>query len=197
MDIKKTLLNIIEWIKSFISDDLSCGSKRTMDYEHTYMDEMMAKFVKPEPPPLAEYEVRRKAIEESGEPIEGIFYLYNGQIIPDYYSECLFSDKHNLRREAMYHFNFHPDYMLRKFEGLAYGEKSLPRGRIIVTGAGTIIYIDQCYFNDAGIISRLIELYRLNGKIEVMTHLEYRCPACHDGPGRLNNYGLMSYTFCE
>jgi len=68
------------------------------------MDEMM-----PEQQPLTVYENRRKEIEESGEPIEGIFYLYGGQIIPDYYSECLFSDRNNIRRTLMYHSNFFPN----------------------------------------------------------------------------------------
>lgn len=133
----------------------------------------------PERPPLTAYEVRRIEIAESTEPIEGIFYLLDGQIIPDYYSECLFSDKTNPLREAMYHTHFYPYYMMKKYDGLTLGEKSLPRGRISGTATSPIIYIDRCYFENRAIIIELIDLYRLPEKIDLSSHSNYLCPACY------------------
>ena len=201
MDIKKAAMKTIDLIKKFIANATSGSNIRSIDDEplepDIHMDTMIIKSMAPEQQPLTAYEIRRKEIEESSEPVEGIFYLYNGQIIPDYYSECLFSDRDNIRREAMYHFRFYPDYMKKKFDALANDEKTLPRGRIVATGSMTTLYIDKCYFNDTDTIRKLIELYRLPGRIDVMSNTEYRCPACYNGHGRQKGYDLMAYTFCE
>jgi|GEM_PF-2353606 len=197
MNIKNAAIKIIALIKTSITDITSGTSNRNIDDNLTesdiHMDEMI-----PEQQPLNVYESRRKEIEESGEPIEGIFYLYDGQIIPDYYSECLFSDRNNNRRTLMYHSNFFPNYIWKKYNGLTYGVKSLPRGRIVETGAATTIYIDKCYFNDTDTISKLKQLYRLSGRIDVMSYTEYHCPACYNRHGRQRDYDdIMAYTFCE
>ena len=125
-------------------------------------------------PPLSAYEVRKQDIQDSGEQIEGIFYIYDGRIIPDYYSECLISDTHSPYRKAMYHLKFFPNYMRRKYDGLGYSEKSVSRGRIF----RNVIYIDYCYADNTELLYTLRELYRLPPKMSVGTTEDYRCPNC-------------------
>lgn len=135
--------------------------------------------VTPDLPPLTAYETRKKDVEESAGPIEGIFYLHDGRIIPDYYSECLFSDKDNPCRKEMYHFHFSPNYMRRKFaDKYIPDEKFIPRGRIAGTAGAPFIFIDKCYEQDADILRQLRELYRLPD-VKVVSNPNYRCPACY------------------
>ena len=129
---------------------------------------------KKELPPLTAYETRRQEIQDSSGQIEGIFYLYDGKIIPDYYSECLLSDKENPCRDKMYHRKFYSNYMMMKYNELPYGEKSLPRGRIRLN----LILIDACYAEDEAILEQLRELYRLLDKMTIMTPSDYDCPNC-------------------
>lgn len=134
-------------------------------------------------PPVLAYETRRKEIAESIEPIDGIFYLYDDMIVPDYYSECLLSDLRNLRRNKMYHSHFYPEYMTRKFDGLSYNEKSLPRGRV----DHCIIMIDTCYSQNTEIIKQLKGLYRLPDNFSIASTMDYCCPKCH---GSVETYYL-------
>lgn len=141
------------------------------------LNEIMAK---PDLPPIIEYETRKKEIEESTEPIEGIFYIHNGCVIPDYYSECLFSDEENPVRAEMYHHRFYRNYMRRRFTELfSSNEKSIPRGRIAGTLSDPVIYIDKCYKQNMVILNRIKELYHLTSTV-VMTNNDYSCPICHN-----------------
>jgi len=127
-------------------------------------------------PPLEAYEMRRTEIQANYGQIEGIFYIYNGNIIQDHYSECLRRDKDNPLRAQMYHLKFYPNYMERKFTGLSTNEKSIPRGRIALDR----IFIDACYVNDLDMLNRVVKLYRLPENTEVVVSKEYCCLACRD-----------------
>lgn len=136
--------------------------------------------VQPDLPPLTAYETRKKEIEESPEPIEGIFYIRDGRIIPDFYSECLFSDEDNPLRAVMYHHEFYPNYMRRRFTDLVRSdEKSIPRGRVAGTLSDPVIYIDKCYKQDADMLNRVKKLYHLPNTV-VMPHNDYSCPDCYN-----------------
>jgi len=166
-------MNVLEAVKKFFLDDTD---KR---YEGNITE--LPHREKTDQPPLTAFETRRTEIAESTEPIEGIFYIYDGQIIPDYYSECLIADKDSPHRKEMYHMNFYPNYMRRKFDGLSYSEKSLPRGRsFIPIKTAPIIFIDKCYAHNKEIIKQIIELYRLPQGVSISDNSEYRCPACYD-----------------
>ena len=162
-------MNVIEQLKKFLFD--TSNEDSTHESYHMAQDAKSLNL-----PPLSDYETRRKEIIESTEPIDGIFYLYNGMVIPDYYSECLHSDLSNLRRNKMYHLHFYPEYMSRKFDGLYYNEKSLPRGRV----CHSIIMIDTCYSQNTEIIKQLKGLYRLPDNFSVATSNDYCCPKCQD-----------------
>jgi len=162
-------MNVIGRLKKFLFD--TSNEDSTHESYHVAQDAKNLNL-----PPLSDYETRRKEITESTEPIDGIFYLYNGMVIPDYYSECLLSDLENLRRDKMYHSHFYPEYMTRKFEGLYCDEKSLPRGR----AEHSIIMIDTCYSQNTEIIKQLKDLYRLRDDFSVITNVDYCCPKCHD-----------------
>ncbi|MCL2774563.1 MAG: hypothetical protein FWD71_14635 [Oscillospiraceae bacterium] len=125
-------------------------------------------------PPLLAYETRKKEIAESTEPIDGVFYFYDDKIIFDFYSECLRSDRENPCRQHMYHVHFYQNYMQRKFDGLIYGENSIPRGRVYYN----ILYIDYCYARNAEIIEQIKRTYRMTGEITVKTNNDYRCDTC-------------------
>jgi len=129
---------------------------------------------------LSVYESRKKEIQESSRLVEGIFYIYNGQIIPDFYSECLVSDVDNPCRKDMYHMCFYPNYMKRKFRNLSYSEKSIPRGRILGRPTPPVVFIDKCYEKNMDIISQLKNLYRLPENVLVLSGLNYCCPDCSD-----------------
>lgn len=131
-------------------------------------------------PLLSVYEIRRKEVEESLEPVNGIFYIYNNEIIPDYNSECLVSKADSQNKKHMYHSYFYLNYMKRKFTELPDGEKSLPRGRIENIPGNTFVFIDKCYSKDEEVLLKLRELYRIPGKITV-TSLNYNCPDCMCG----------------
>lgn len=126
---------------------------------------------------LTAYETRRNEIANSSEKIDGIFYIYNGQIIPDYFSECLLSDRdrNSIHRKSMFHMLFYPNYMLNKFTGLSIDSKSLPRGR---ANYGNSLLIDKCYCDNEDIIQQLKELYRLPQDASIITCRDYTCPAC-------------------
>ena len=124
--------------------------------------------------PLNVYETRKAEIENSSKQIEGIFYILDGRIIPDYYSECLKGDVDNPLRKEMYHLKFYPNYMRRKYTDLYGGADSIPRGRVNYNN----ILIDLCYINDTEIKETLIKLYRLPENAAVSTSSSYRCFKC-------------------
>lgn len=71
---------------------------------------------------LLEYEQRRPKILASSEPVEGIFYIYRNQIIPDYKTEILESESlvfpafnDDDFHSEMYHIYFYHNYMQKKF----------------------------------------------------------------------------------
>lgn len=108
---------------------------------------------------LSKYEQRRQEINDSIEPIDGIFYIYNGAIIPDYYSEVLQKmQKPPGEIHDAYHHKFYNNYMIKKFACLsAADERSIPKGRVYF-GIG---YLDKCYIKNEGIKKKVVELYQL------------------------------------
>ena len=133
-----------------------------------------------------DYTSRRKEIADSDEPIEGIFYIIDNKIVPDYVSECLFSeanDRDNPRKRRMYHDQFYPNYIRTAYRDAAtsHDHRSLPRGRIEKVGDNmTSVFLDHCYFKDEIMIHQIITLYRLRGNISVISAVTHRCPACSD-----------------
>lgn len=123
---------------------------------------------------LTVYEVRRQELEESTDSIEGIFYIFRDEIILDCVSECLRSDKDNIRRDKMYHDKFYSAYMRKKFEGLPLNEKAIPRGRV----TADMIYVDLCYSDDLDTLAKIKTLYRLPEKIRIIQGKSYSCPNC-------------------
>lgn len=160
-------MRVINWLTNFLG---VCHNENVENVKSKILEQEAIL----ELPSLSEYETRKNEIAESTEQIEGIFYLYNNKIIPDFYSECLISDTDNPCRKQMYHLEFYPNYMRRKFSGLSYSEKSIPRGRIF----NAIIYIDKCYAQDIEIIKQIKELYRLSEKSLIVDNPQYRCPVC-------------------
>jgi|GEM_PF-2253725 len=154
------------------------------------------------PQPLSTYESRRSSIEESDEPIEGIFFIIDGKLIHDYYSECLFSEidiglfsaknQQNPHKLAMYHDYFFENYIKNVYKGIASTAKKIPRGRIQkLCDEESNIFIDKCYFNDEALIQQIVNLYRLSGEISILNFADYRCPACSIP---IKNDDLMRYT---
>ena len=154
--------------------------------------------------PSSSYESRRLAVEKSTEQIEGIFYILDGKIIPDYYSECLFSkveagffsdaNKQNPRKRAMYHDYFFKHYVSGICGDIASHAKHLPRGRVEKRSEeSSNILIDQCYFKDEEMLRNVIGFYRLSGRITVSTNYDYRCPDCSiEHLGRIQTYVLQN-----
>lgn len=146
----------------------------------------------PQAQPLAAYESRRYDVEKSSEPIEGIFFIIGDKLVPDYYSECLFSaidtdtfskvNKQNLYKRSMFHdyfFLHYIRYVYVDFTETVDNAKLIPRGRVKKQDSNQPgILIDMCRFNDEGLLADIIELYRLNGEISVINNSDYRCPAC-------------------
>ena len=135
------------------------------------------------------YESRRSGIKESNEPIEGIFFIIGGLLVPDYYSECLFSEvdvnpfseinKRNPYKRAMYHDYFFRRYIAYAYKDIASGVDLIPRGRVRkMINASPNILIDMCHFNNEGLMADIIKLYRISGDILVANNSEYRCLAC-------------------
>ncbi|MCL2398632.1 MAG: hypothetical protein FWC91_02665 [Defluviitaleaceae bacterium] len=154
---------------------------------------------------LSIYETRRHEVENSDEPIEGIFYIHNGQLIPDYYSECLFSEIININPlarsnsknphlRAMRHECFYGNYINKVYAGEFAGSDFLPRGRISKVDAElTHIFIDKCYFKDEDMLKQLVKLYRLYGmKLTVCSTTMYCCNVCQKDEAHLRSYNMLS-----
>ena len=135
---------------------------------------------------LEKYENRSPEIKNSNEPIEGIFFIYNNQIIPDYYTECLESESvcmncyrspSDIRRQ-MYLITFYENYMANKFPELkrTWNEKALPRGRTGVHFSTKVLYLDECYADNAEILNQIYKLYRLPCNTMIIPH--YTCSKC-------------------
>ena len=131
-----------------------------------------------------------------------IFYIIDGQIVPDYYSECLFTEidvspasERNLinpHKRAMYSWIFYDNYIKHVFKELAHDSKVIPRGRVAKLAhdmAG--IHIDKCFFNDEKMIQQIIEVYRLPDNVMVMMSNKHRCVDCEipvlNGSYRIRN----------
>ena len=151
-------------------------------------------------PSLEAYETRRKEIADSTEPIEGIFYIIDGKLVPDYYSECLFSEVatnplseiniQNPRKCAMYSWIFFDHYVKHVYDGVACRFDMLPHGRVRkMTSEMAAISIDFCYFNNEDILQQIKELYRLPKTIRVISYHDYCCPNCAG-----STFGLSSKT---
>lgn len=136
---------------------------------------------------LEKYENRNQYIQNSTEPIEGIFFIYQNNIIPDYYTECLESESvcmncyrsHNDIRRQMYLLTFHQKYMTKKFPELKYymNEKALPRGRTSVHFQNKVLFLDECYVDDTEMIEEIFNLYRLPHDTMIIPH--YNCLNCN------------------
>lgn len=131
-------------------------------------------------PPISCYAQRREEVHYSSEPVQGIFYILDGQIVPDYYSECLFSESYNPspRTRARYHKQFYYNYMMKTYSGLSLDETSLPRGRIDNLDGKAMLYIDICYSENSEILEQIEKLYRLPANTVKMKSKKYTCPAC-------------------
>ncbi len=135
---------------------------------------------------LQRYETRRTSILESKESIEGIFFVYNNQIIPDYYSECLESDSVGFNcfrndgspQREMYLKRFFENYLVQKYPELKgrCTEASLPRGRTSVLSTRKILKIDRCLLENESIMKEIKSLYRLPDDIDI--ELVYTCSRC-------------------
>lgn len=123
---------------------------------------------------LSDYEIRRKELADSTKPIEGIFYLYQGRIICDHYSEDVCPGRAD-RKKHQYHRCFHHNYMRRKYPELGMDQESVPRGRVSLTGAN-VLYIDSCYKKNKEIIDQLKAQYRLPADITIIG--DYQCDNC-------------------
>ncbi|MDL2302500.1 hypothetical protein LJC58_09120 [Lachnospiraceae bacterium OttesenSCG-928-D06] len=165
-------MNIIDRAKTFLS---------TLFNEEKISSEKEIKpTIIPQAPnllPLTVYETRRPEIKEGEDSIEGIFYIYEGKLIPDFHSECLLCNSfNNPNKKDMYHMHFFPNYMCRKFTGLSrFGEKSIPRGRVHFT----LLRIDSCYAEDKQLLTQIKELYRLPDNFRISTDQEYECSNCY------------------
>ncbi|MGL5434732.1 MAG: hypothetical protein ACRDBO_04925 [Lachnospiraceae bacterium] len=126
---------------------------------------------------LSVYEVRRDEIADSTRPVEGIFYLHDGKIICDYYSECIEPEDVD-RKKQMYHRYFYRNYMRRKYPELALNPEHVPRGRTSLFGTATL-FIDECYCNDQELIEKIKGLYRLPDSVMIIGR--YNCARCRSG----------------
>jgi|GEM_PF-3354022 len=171
-------MKILDEIKKFLFGQGNNWSEEdSAEYAIEYAARIAQETAKPKVPDMSVYETRRPELQESDEMIEGIFYLIDGKIVPDYYSECLITDKDNLLRKQMYHRIFYANYICRKFSGLSgCGENFLPRGRILPPIP--FIALDKCFICDEDIITQLRELYHLPETVKVIDNKMYRCPAC-------------------
>jgi hypothetical protein len=155
--------------------------------------------------PRASYETRRNEISDNNEQIEGVFYIINDRLVPDYYSECLFSEvdynpfssrnKQNPRKRAMFHYLFYKHYIQDVYSDIALSksEKSLPRGRVEKSHKkSAMIKIDNCYYQNEKIIMQIIELYRLTGEVSIESTSNYYCPKC---AGMVRDNYVMQYTW--
>ena len=153
---------------------------------------------------IAEYKIRRQEIAQYDEPIEGIFYIISDEIIPDYYSECLFSEvdsspiaeanRLHPRKRVMYCFHFYRNYIRHAYKDIAFSpnEKSLPRGRVEKSfNESATIKIDKCYYSNESIIKQILKLYRLTGKVTVESTPFYLCTQCRSAD---SDYGHARYT---
>ena len=184
---------IIKTVKNFLqiflapSDHPKCRCDELQKTVDT-LTEQLEKFTAPPPSPdLEKYKVRRKEIADSDEPIEGVFYIIDDIIVPDYYSECLFSEadtytishSQNPRRRKMYCPDFYFDYICKVYRSVAhpFDYNFLPRGRVrkirAVKDSPPAIYVDRCYLRNLNITRQLIELYRLPKDIEIITTSQY------------------------
>lgn len=103
---------------------------------------------------LSIYEVRRSEIINSTETIYGVFYIYNGEIIPNYYSETIQPKLVDERSKECYHDCFFNSYMRKKYPVLiCKRDNSIPRGRV-EKGATNAIFIDKCYKDDEAMIEK-------------------------------------------
>lgn len=136
---------------------------------------------------LNKYEIRRKSLAESNEPIEGIFVILNHDIIiPDYYSEGLASEsmtfncyrKDNEPQREMYLDLFYRQYLIKKYPELRYWEtvKNIPRGRTSFFINTSFLCLDHCYIKNRGIIEKLLKIYRLPENTIISSH--YNCAKC-------------------
>ena len=207
MDIRSIIANKLKTITKALSDDTKVTQESTFDN----YQQVLEKFKKkqeylgnlPQAQLLSVYESRKNNIAESSEPIEGVFFIIDGKLVPDYYSECLFSEvdtvlfsarnKQNPYKRAMYHDYFLEHYISNVYKGILYA-KMIPRGRIqkLDTEIANIL-IDKCYFNDEALIQQIVKLYRLPRKILVSNNYDYQCPACinKDINDNLMNYVLL------
>ncbi len=155
-------MSFFEWVKTKTSR--AAGTVTKPRYE------------KEEPPEdtLSRYEIRREEVAAGTEPIEGIFYLHDGRIICDHYSECLESED-SWRKRHMYHKYFFRDYMLKKFPDLISNHEHVPRGRVSLFGT-IALFIDACYCNDQELVEAIKTLYRLPEEVMIIDN--YHCTRC-------------------
>jgi len=137
---------------------------------------------------LEKYENRSQEIQNSTEPIEGIFFIYGNKIIPDYYTECLESESVCMNcwrsyrdiRQQMYLETFYHNYMIYKYPELKYisigKEKHLPRGRTSVYFTDKTLLLDKCYINNIEILDQIFKLYRLPSDTMIIPC--YTCSNC-------------------
>ena len=136
---------------------------------------------------LEKYETKCQDIQNSTEPIEGIFFIYKDKIVPDYFTECLKSDSVCMNcwrpygdiRRQMYLQTFYHNYMINKFPELKYiwNEESLPRGRTVVYFTSKVLFLDKCYINNFEMIDKILNLYRLPKDTMIIEH--YTCSNCN------------------
>jgi len=127
---------------------------------------------------LSRYENRRQELIESDQPIMGIFYILNDVIIPDYYTECFFSNAHTPLSKERYHSDFYAKYIRKKYPEFTGGEKQIPRGRMEPQGRNSLLYIDKCYAENMEIIEEIKRLYKVHGTCHIVTSESYTCPKC-------------------
>ena len=202
MDIKKAIEKVFGPTKTAPSNRVNATSSEQLESLKKVLETLEIQS-SPQPQPPSAYESRRSSIEESSEPIEGIFFIIDEKLVPDYYSECLFSEvdanpvssknKQHPRKCMMYHEYFFDHYISGKYKGIGCPAKATPRGRVQKEPSDKKkILIDGCYFNDGNMIKQVIELYRLSGEISVTTSSEYRCAVCVC-MGRGDKLGFKKY----
>ena len=110
-------------------------------------------------------------ILESMLPREGIFYIYNDELIVDYssmrkvyLSSGGYSDAQSIASgDTMAHTSFWTNYMIKDFPELqGKNYMSIPRGRIFYSDNEFKIFLDKSYINNTTIKSKIEKEFRLS-----------------------------------
>jgi len=114
--------------------------------------------------------------------INGIFYIINGEVFPDHFSESSFigAASSGIHKECMFHKIFFEKYIRFRFPE-ASNYEFFPRGRVeVVSEKLSYIWIDYCHKDNIELIEKIKKLYKIRTPECKVKGGTYICKDCRE-----------------